>query len=131
MSDHPKLIEQVSTAHRGLLTSHSHMDSNSLTAPYLVKSHHVNAPTEVDVLGVDAVDASLLQPLLGEGVVSSKGRWQHRVDDECEDVETVEETLPERPAQADPHVERVGHADHAQGQEDSDRLEEVIVECQV
>ena len=96
MSDHPKLIEQVSTAHRGLLTSHSHMDSNSLSAPYLVKSHHINAPTEVDVLGVDAVDASLLQPLLGEGVVSGEGGGEDGRDHEGQDVQAVQQTLRSR-----------------------------------
>ena len=101
------------------------------SSTHLVESHHVNAATEVDVLGVETVDSSLLQSLLSEGVVSRESRGQHWVDHEGEDVEAVEETLPEGSPQADPHVEGVGHPDHSQGEEDSDRLEKVIVEGQV
>ena len=103
----------------------------TVLSTHLVEGHDVNAATEVDVLRVETVDPSLLQSLLGEGVISSQSRGQHRVDDEGEDVETVEETLSEGPAQTDPHVERVGHPDHSQGQEHSDRLQEVIVEGEV
>ena len=98
---------------------------------HLVEGHHVDAATEVDVLGVQAVDPSLLQSLLSEGVVSSEGRGEHRVDHEREDVQAVEETLPEGAPQADPHVEGVGHADEAEGEEDSDRLEEIVVEGEI
>ena len=98
---------------------------------HLVEGHDVNAATEVDVLGVETVDPLLLQPLLSENVISSESWREHRVDDEGEDVEAVEETLSEGPSNADPHVERVGHAHHSQGEEDTDRLEKVIVECEV
>ena len=62
---------------------------------HLIESHDVNTSTQIDVLGMEAVNSSLLESLLSEGVVSSEGWRQHGVDHEGEDVKTVEETLLE------------------------------------
>ena len=62
----------------------------------LIKSHNVDAAAEVDVLGVKAVDATPLEPLLREGVVGGEGGGQHRVHHEGEDVQAVQQTLRSR-----------------------------------
>ena len=48
------------------------------------------------MLGVEAVDAAPLEPLLGECVVGGEGGGQHRVHHEGEDVQAVQQTLRSR-----------------------------------
>ena len=47
------------------------------------------------MLGVKTVDAFLLESFLSKSIVGRQGWRQHGVDNECKDVQTVEETLPE------------------------------------
>ena len=48
------------------------------------------------MLGVKAVDAFLLESFLSKSIVGRQRGRQHWVDNECKDVQTVEETLSER-----------------------------------
>ena len=48
------------------------------------------------MLGVEAVDAAPLEPLLRECVVGGEGGGQHRVHHEGEDVQAVQQTLRSR-----------------------------------
>ena len=48
------------------------------------------------MLGVEAVDATPLEPLLREGVVGGEGGGQHGVHHEGEDVQAVQQTLRSR-----------------------------------
>ena len=66
-----------------------------MNASYLIKSHNVYSSAEIDVLGVKAIDSFLLKSFLSKGIVGCEGGRQHRVDNECKDVQTVEKTFPE------------------------------------
>ena len=67
----------------------------TVNSSYLIKSHNVYSSAQVDVLGVQTIDSFLLKSFLSKSVVGGQSRRQHRVDNECKDVQTVEKTLPE------------------------------------
>ena len=67
----------------------------TVNASYLIKSHNIYSSAKIDVLGVQAIDPFLLESLLSKGIVSREGGRQHRVDNKCKDVQTVEKTLSE------------------------------------
>ena len=60
---------------------------------HLVKGDHIYAAAEADVLGVEAVDPTALQALLGEGIVGCEGGREDGRNNKGEDVEAVENTL--------------------------------------
>ncbi len=62
----------------------------------LVEGDDVDAAREADVLGVEAVDALLLEALLGEGVVGGQRRGQDGRHHEREDVQAVQQALLHR-----------------------------------
>ena len=66
-----------------------------MNASYLIKSHNVDSSAKIDVFGVQAIDSFLLESLLSKGIVGREGGRQHRVHNECKDVQTVEKTLSE------------------------------------
>ena len=117
---------------------------------YLVKSNNIYSTTKIDMFGVETIDPFLLKSFLSKCIVSCQGRWKHRVNNKCKDVQTVEQTFSECTLgiivlivvdelrnddksypKADPHVERVSHTNETKSKEHSDRLEKIIIECQV
>ena len=64
-----------------------------MNASYLIKSHNVDSSAKIDVFGVQAIDSFLLESLLSKGIVGREGGRQHRVHNECKDVQTVKKTL--------------------------------------
>ena len=78
------------------MTNKAKIRTSVTPSSYLIKSHNVYSTAEIDVLGVQTVDAFLLESFLSKSIVGGQGWWQHGVDNECKDVQTVEETLSER-----------------------------------
>ena len=66
---------------------------NLIKKRHLVEGDDVDAAAEADVLGVKAVDAPLLEALLGVRVVGRDGGRQNRRHHERQDVQTVQQDL--------------------------------------